>query len=156
MIATRGPNTLFTIGYEGLDLQGFLKYLIYHKVEALVDVREIPLSRKRGFSKTALSEAVSENGIAYEHIRALGSPKPMRTQLKTDRNYDTFFTAYENHLDEQAEALDALGSFIEEHRRVCLLCFERAHEQCHRSRVADRMASVFGGSLSVEPVKTWV
>jgi len=155
MIATRKPHTLFTIGYEGLDLQNFVRYLTWHKVEALVDVREIPLSRKRGFSKTALSEAVNENGIAYEHIKALGSPKPLRTQLKTDWNYDVFFAAYEHYLDGQSDALDTLCTFIEEYRRVCLLCFERAHDQCHRSRVADRMVNVFGERLDVEPVKTW-
>jgi len=155
MIATNETPTLFTIGYEGLDLAGFMKYLTWHEVEVLVDVREIPISRKKGFSKSALAEATAKKGIGYTHLKALGSPAPIRKQLKDDWDYETFFSAYEDYLDEQGEALEALSELIEEKRRVCLLCFERAHEECHRSRVADRMAESFAGHLTVEPVKTW-
>ena len=154
MIARKEP-TLLTIGYEGLDLPDFMKYLTWHKVEVLVDVREIPVSRKKGFSKSALAEAIAKKGIGYQHIKALGSPRPIRKQLKADWDYETFFSAYEDYLDGQSEALDTLSEIIEENRRVCLLCFEKAHEQCHRSRVADRMAETFQGHLTVEPVKTW-
>lgn len=155
MIATNKEPTLLTIGYEGLDLPAFMKYLTWHKVEVLVDVREIPVSRKKGFSKTALTQAMTENGIGYEHLKALGSPGPIRKQLKADWDYDTFFSAYEDYLDGQSEALDTLSDLIEENRRVCLLCFEKAHEVCHRSRVADRMTKAFRGHITVEPVKTW-
>lgn len=154
MIARKEP-TLLTIGYEGLDFPEFIKYLTWHKVEVLVDVREIPVSRKKGFSKSALAEAMAEHGIGYEHIKALGSPGPIRKQLKADWDYETFFSAYEDYLDGQSKALDTLSEIIEENRRVCLLCFEKAHEQCHRSRVADRMAETFQGHLTVEPVETW-
>jgi hypothetical protein len=47
-------------------------------VERLVDVRELPLSRRRGFSKTALGDALRHAGIEYVHVRALGNPKPNR------------------------------------------------------------------------------
>ena len=156
MIAPTSPHVLFTIGYEGLDLPGFVKYLTYHKIEVLVDVRELPSSRKRGFSKTLLSETLSKEGIRYEHIRALGSPRNIRNQLKADHDYPTFFAKYDDYLAEQDEALDKLTQIIEEHDRVCLMCFESANEQCHRSRVADRMASTFKDRLNIEPVKTWV
>lgn len=155
MIAPNTEPTLLTIGYEGLDLPQFMKYLAWHKVEVLVDVREIPVSRKKGFSKSALADAMAEKGIGYEHIKALGSPGPIRKQLKSDWDYDTFFEAYEDYLNGQGDALDSLSEIIEEHRRVCLLCFEKAHEQCHRSRVAARMEHAFDGHLTVEPVKTW-
>lgn len=144
-----------TIGYEGLDLSQFMKYLTWNEVEVLVDVREIPVSRKKGFSKSALAEAVAEKGIGYEHIKALGSPGPLRKQLKSDHDYETFFSAYEDYLNSQGEALDSLSDIIEENRRVCLLCFEKVHETCHRSRVARRMEQAFDGHLTVEPVKTW-
>jgi len=156
MIAPNTEPTLLTIGYEGLDLPGFVKYLTWHKVEVLVDVRELPISRKKGFSKSALTQAMAAHGIGYEHIKALGSPGPIRKQLKVDWDYETFFSAYEDYLNGQTEALDTLTELIEENRRVCLLCFEKAHEECHRSRVANRMERAFDGHLTVEPVKTWV
>lgn len=158
MIASRqnGKKTLFTIGYEGLDLTDFLKFLTYHRVDVLVDVREVPLSRKKGFSKSRLASALQKKGIRYEHIKALGSPSPIRKQLKEDWDYDAFFAAYEEHLDEQKDALHQLRELVREHGRVCLMCFEKSHHQCHRQRVARRAARRFRGGLSVEPVETWV
>jgi uncharacterized protein (DUF488 family) len=39
--------TIYTIGYEGIDINGFLSLLRRHKIETVVDVRELPLSRRR-------------------------------------------------------------------------------------------------------------
>jgi uncharacterized protein (DUF488 family) len=158
MIASRQNDhrTLFTIGYEGLDLPSFLKFLVFHKVDVLVDVREIPLSRKKGFSKSQLADALDRKGIRYEHIKALGSPSPIRKQLKADWDYDAFFSAYDEYLADQKEALDRLREIVEENKRVCLMCFEKSHDQCHRRSVARRAARRFPGRLSVEPVETWV
>lgn len=149
---SRENPVLLTIGYEGLDLHQFIRCLDLHHVGVVVDVREIPLSRKKGFSKSALAEAMAQHGIDYRHIKTLGSPSPIRRRLRTDWNYNAFFDAFDEHLDSQDEALSALMGLIERKRRVCLLCFEKAHEQCHRSRVADRMAVAFGGRLDVRPV----
>ena len=149
-------KALLTIGYEGLDLDHFLKFLVANSVDVLVDVREIPISRKKGFSKTALSEALAEEGILYEHLKALGSPSPIRKQLKEDWDYEAFFSAYEDYLDEQKEALKELRRIVEAHDRVCLMCFEKLHKECHRSSLATRTARAFRGSLSVEPVNTFV
>ncbi|MDR1430587.1 MAG: DUF488 domain-containing protein, partial [Propionibacteriaceae bacterium] len=44
----------------------------------LVDVRQTPISRKRGLSKTALGAALSEAGIDYIHLRELGNPRDNR------------------------------------------------------------------------------
>jgi len=159
MIATKkktGKHSLFTIGYEGLDFPDFLKFLTYHKIELLVDVREIPASRKEGFSKSFLSQALGEAGIDYAHIRALGSPSPIRKQLKADWDYDAFFSAYDDYLEQQDEALNLLNDLIEKNRRVCLMCFEKSHEECHRSRIASHVAHAFQKHLTVEPVNTWV
>ena len=47
--------TVFTIGYEGLDIGAFMSLLAEHGIETVVDIRELPLSRKPGFSKKALA-----------------------------------------------------------------------------------------------------
>ena len=158
MIASRTgkKKALFTIGYEGLELSEFLKFLTCRNVDVLVDVREIPISRKKGFSKSQLAEALKKKGIRYEHIKALGSPSPMRKQLKADWDFEAFFAAYDEYLDEQKEALDLLRELVIDNTRVCLMCYEKAHDECHRRRVATRTARRFRGTLAVEPVKTWV
>ncbi|WP_218061767.1 DUF488 domain-containing protein [Planobispora rosea] len=63
------------IGYEGCGLGEFIRRLRRENVELLIDVRLNPISRKRGFSKTALSNALADAGIVYEHMRELGNPK---------------------------------------------------------------------------------
>jgi uncharacterized protein (DUF488 family) len=72
------PKNLFTVGYEGLMLEAFIQRLQSNSIQTLVDVRELPLSRKRGFSKRALAEALALQGITYLHMPALGCPKPIR------------------------------------------------------------------------------
>ncbi len=46
---------IFTIGYEGIDRHQFLAWLNNYNINVVADVRNLPLSRKKGFSKTALS-----------------------------------------------------------------------------------------------------
>jgi len=43
-------NQLFTTGYEGLDLQAFVRCLEDNGIQCVLDVRENPFSRKPGFS----------------------------------------------------------------------------------------------------------
>ena len=72
------PPTLFTLGYEGLTLEAFIARLQVAQVKTVVDVRELPLSRKKGFSKSAFCAALSAPGIAYLHAPALGCQKWLR------------------------------------------------------------------------------
>ena len=44
-------SVMYTLGYEGLSLDGYLNKLITTNVNLLCDVRKNPLSRKYGFSK---------------------------------------------------------------------------------------------------------
>ncbi len=62
----------------------------------MLDIREIPLSRRKGFSKSALKQAVEVLKIEYQHEKRLGSPKNMRDQLHLDQNYDAFFAGFNN------------------------------------------------------------
>ncbi|MEI6149399.1 MAG: DUF488 domain-containing protein [bacterium] len=149
-------HTLLTIGYEGLDVPRFIKFLTCHHVKMLVDVRELPFSRKKGFSKTPLSAAVEGAGMRYTHVKALGSPADIRKKVKTDGDYAAFFKAYDAYLETQDEALSTLGGMLEEYRRVCLMCFEANPAECHRSNIARHMAREFGNHVTVEPVQTWV
>ena len=46
---------IFTIGYEKSTIDEFVDRLADAEIEVLVDVRELPLSRKKGFSKNGLN-----------------------------------------------------------------------------------------------------
>lgn len=135
---------VFTIGYEGTDLASFLAKLASAGIRQVIDVREVPLSRKRGFSKSALAAALAENGIRYLHLRDLGDPKPGREAARRG-DHPGFLRIYRRHLaGTAAQAALAEATRQADAVRSCLLCFERDHEGCHRSIVADAMTAATG------------
>lgn len=130
--------TLHTIGYEDTPLDAFLSTLTASGITLVVDTRERAQSRRRGYSKTALGSALAEQGIAYRHLRALGTPPAVRKAYKLDKDFAALKAAYTLHLATQGDALDELG-LLAARERVALLCYERHADECHRSLIARRL-----------------
>ena len=59
---------IYTIGYERLAFNDFMSLLQRNHIETVVDIRELPLSRKPGFSKRALRDALNISGLEYVHV----------------------------------------------------------------------------------------
>lgn len=135
IIHTMKRREIFTIGYEGRNIDNFVSCLKAHHVTRLIDVREVPLSRKRGFSKSALKNKMESENIEYIHLRQLGSPSDIRSKLRVDHDYDFFFRAYSNHLSQNHEAIVKAYGYVADGIN-CLMCFERLANKCHRSAVA--------------------
>ena len=135
--------TIYTIGYEGLALGQFLELLKANGIERLVDIREAPISRKAGFAKAALSEAVEGAGIRYSHVRALGCPKPIRDRYKGTGDWGRYARDFNIYLAAQEAALAELRSAAAS-ARTCLLCYEADFNRCHRSFVAAAVAGPDG------------
>jgi uncharacterized protein (DUF488 family) len=133
--------SLFTIGYEGLELPEFTEILKNARIEIIADIRAVPNSRKKGFSKKALSEELARHGIDYILLQALGSPKDLRDKVRADNDYDSFFIAYNKFLDSQAEPLQQLLE-IASKRITCILCYERDINCCHRKAVGERLQKI--------------
>lgn len=127
--------TLFTFGYEGISIEAFVARLQEVGVRTVVDVRQLPLSRKRGFSKSALRAALHEAGITYAHMPALGCPRPIRDRYKADGDWTTYAKAFGAYLAEQGDALSEVSE-IAGKTDACLVCFEADFNRCHRSFVA--------------------
>jgi uncharacterized protein (DUF488 family) len=132
---------LLTIGYEGRSLSDLVQALIDNGVDRLVDVRERPFSRRKGFSAMALFEELRKADIAYEHGTGLGNPEPIRALWKNgqlgegkDRYRDFLLAERLQHL---AAMVELAGS-----ERVCLLCFEGDSDRCHRSIIAAEAVEV--------------
>ncbi len=134
------PSALYTVGYEGADIANFLQTLKDCGIKRLIDIRDVPVSRKRGFSKTALANALEEEGIAYSHLKALGDPKAGREAMRRG-DYPRFLEIYTSHIatPQGQEALRVAVELAEQSPSV-LLCFERSPAQCHRTVVAKEMA----------------
>ena len=134
-------TTVYTIGYECTDIDRFIQTLKAVGVKVLADVRAVALSRKKGFSKTALRTRLEQEGIAYLHFMALGDPKPGREAARAGR-FSEFRKIYSDHLAGEAAqaALAALRDTVD-NSSACLLCFERDPKECHRSIIAEKLKS---------------
>lgn len=124
---------IFTIGYEQTTVGELIAALRAAGVERVIDVRALPLSRRPGFSKTALMGALGEAGIAYEHFKALGTPKEGRDAARRgDRA--TLARVYAGQL-ELPEAQAAAAMLLERMAAepTALLCYERDPAMCHRT-----------------------
>ena len=110
-----------------------------HKVELLIDVRAVAASRRAGFSKTILASSLAEAGVAYLHLRDLGTPKAGRDAAQAGR-CDEMRTIFSGHLQEP-QAVAAFERLAEEvlSRRACLLCFEADPGCCHRAVLTERL-----------------
>lgn len=125
-----------TVGYEGHDPESFVETLRKARIERVIDVRELPLSRKSGFSKSALAAGLKAAGIAYSHVKALGTPRAVRHAWKAGGSFDDFRRDYLAHLAENADAVEELER-VASAERCALLCVERDVETCHRGLLAE-------------------
>jgi len=124
---------LFTIGYEGATVGEFLAALQSAGVERVIDVRAIPNSRRPGFSKTPLRNALAEAGVDYVHLRALGTPADGRAAARAGR-HDDLKRIYAGQLElPEAIAEGAQMVGLAEEKPTALLCYERDPAACHRS-----------------------
>ena len=135
-------TTLSTIGYEGASLEDFLATLQRAGIKQVIDIRDVPVSRRPGFSKNVLMRALEEEGITYLHLKPLGDPKPGREAARAGR-FDEFNAIYGSHillpagqhaLQVAVNSATALPS--------ALLCYERDYKHCHRTLVATAMTEL--------------
>src|ERR1700735_3680729 len=129
---------LFTIGYEQTPAKSVLDELERAGVRLLVDWRAVASSRRPGFSKSQLAAGLDERGIAYLHLRGLGTPKDGRIAARSGK-FDALHKIYAKHLKtpQAREELDELSSLVQKSGPVCILCYERDHEHCHRRWIAE-------------------
>jgi uncharacterized protein (DUF488 family) len=132
---------IFTIGYEGATVPEFIAALQKAGVERVIDVRALPLSRRPGFSKTPLKNALEESGIEYVHLKALGTPAEGRTAARAGR-YEDLKRIYAGQL-ELPEAIAQSAQMLELAREKpsALLCMEREPAHCHRTLLLDAVAA---------------
>lgn len=132
---------LYTIGYEGTDIERFVATLLAVGIQRLADVRAVPHSRKRGFSLKSLSARLEAEGIEYLPFKPLGDPKPGRDAARAG-HYDLFRAIYTAHLDSR-DARSSLKELVAvaKEKPTCLLCFERDPVTCHRSIVGRELSN---------------
>ena len=144
-------HELFTIGYEGKSIEVFISNLKYFNITRLIDVREAPFSRKKGFSKSTLQELLRSENIEYVHIKSLGCPIEIRNKLKIDLDYKCFFKAYSNYLKKNYKGIKEVNQYLNEGTN-CIMCFEKDYDKCHRYAVADKVKKFGGNGLKIKHI----
>ena len=134
MRTTHQP-TIVSIGYEGRTIEELIALLVHHDVDLLVDVRLNPISRKPGFSKSSLAQALDGAGIEYRHERELGNPKDNRDAFRQGRS--SARNRYSRHLQNGASAVYRAVVNLADTTRLALLCVERELQTCHRSCILE-------------------
>ena len=131
---------IFTIGYEGATVPEFVAALEKAGIKRVIDVRALPLSRRPGFSKSPLRNALAEAGIDYVHLKALGTPSAGRTAARAGRHSD-MARIYAGQL-ELPEAMVQSAEMLELAREKpsALLCMEREPAHCHRTLLLKAVA----------------
>ena len=101
--------------------------------------------------KSALMAAMTQAGVEYVHLRALGNPKPFRDLYKAGRT-DEGRAAYEAFLlEERREALAGLAEMLRE-KPAALMCVEHDPATCHRTVILDALRSQLSLDLVVAEV----
>lgn len=137
---------VLTIGHSNLSPEAFLARLKAHRVEALVDVRRRPGSRRHPhFARAALEQALMGAGILYRHEPDLGGMREGGEASTNDAIDDPALRAYADHMGTRAfggAVKRVLG--LAASRRTVLMCAEADPRRCHRQLLAD--ALLLGGS----------
>src|SRR5712691_3809022 len=132
-------GTLWTIGHSTRSFGEFLALLAEHRIQFLADVRHFPTSQRVPWTaKRSLAKALSDSGIAYEHLEALGG---FRKALPESVNLgwrNSGFRGYADYMasPEFSAGLDRLIAIASEWR-TAIMCAEAVPWKCHRSLLSD-------------------
>lgn len=132
----RGEVAVYTAGYEGLLVDGFLNGLMDAGIVRLIDVRNNPVSRRYGFHKTTLRRLCSNVGIEYAHFPQLGITSDERQDLDRPGVRQSLFAEYaRTTLEDEGDAIDAVARLVKDAPSV-LVCMESCPSECHRFHLA--------------------
>ncbi len=133
---------VYTAGYEGLSVDGFLNRLVESGITQLLDVRMNPIARRYGFHKSTLGKLSANLGISYVHVPELGIRSELRQSLENQSDYDRLFKLYkESTLAQELEAIERLSELIQKQPSV-LVCMEEKPSCCHRSHLAEAVSKL--------------
>jgi len=127
---------VYTAGYEGQSVDGFLNELMTHGIRRIIDVRRNPIARRYGYHKSTLHRLAGYVGIDYAHFPQLGIASEERQELHTFGDRLELFDRYAaTTLKTEREAIAEVARLMQERPSV-LVCLEAEPECCHRSRLA--------------------
>lgn len=134
----RAYPAIYSLGYEGLSIDAFLDVILRAGMQTVIDSRSNPISRKYGFSKSALADRCSDVEVKYYHFSEIGIPSKIRRQIQDRPILWDLYT--QEILLKNSRALESIA-------RICmnvpsvLICFEKKPEDCHRHMAARELST---------------
>ena len=134
---------VYTVGHSTRTIDEFIALLAEAQVTRIVDVRAFPMSRRHPqFNRDTLAASLSNAGIDYRHLPALGGRRGA-TKGRASRNGLWRVDAFRNYADYAetatfAAAIETLAALARE-RPSAFMCAEAVWWQCHRRLIADYM-----------------
>lgn len=133
-------NPVFTIGHSTRSSAELIALLREVAADLVADVRAFPRSRTNPqFNGPTLERALSEAGIAYRYLPALGGRRHGRKAASTNMLWrNESFRAYADYAGsgEFRAGLEELCALAGEHR-CAVMCAEVLWWRCHRRIIAD-------------------
>jgi hypothetical protein len=127
------PSGLYTLGYEGLSIDGFINHLIANNVTAVVDVREFAFSRRSEFAKTNLEEALGVGQITYIGMPEVGIPTKARKEILEHKSKEELLEYYEEEILPTTASYATKVAELVKTGNIALICHEEDPGECHRS-----------------------
>jgi uncharacterized protein (DUF488 family) len=126
-------KAIYTMGYEGLTIDGFLDNLLKEGIKTVIDVRSNPISHKYGFSKYSLETKCKDIGLNYYHLPQVGIDSKIRSTIFDKENLWDYYI--NKVIPCNKEYIDMIAKINKKEPSV-LLCFEKEPEKCHRHLLA--------------------
>lgn len=139
-----GEMEIFTIGHSTRAFDDFLALLREAGVEALVDVRTVPRSRRNPqFAGESLARTLPPAGIEYVHMPRLGGLRKRPAGAPPSPNSGWKESGFRNFADyaltgEFAAGLEELVR-LAERRPSAIMCAEAVWWRCHRRIITDHL-----------------
>jgi uncharacterized protein (DUF488 family) len=138
-IKSKSKITLWTIGHSTRTIEDFLALLNAHEIEALVDVRRFPGSRRHPqFGQEQLTKSLARAGIGYLHFPELGGRRRARPDSPNTAWRNAAFRGYADYMmtsDFLAGIEGVIG--LAREKRTAIMCAEALWWQCHRALISD-------------------
>ena len=134
-----GLSSIWTVGHSTRSSQEFNELLLEHRIEALVDIRSFPGSRRYPhFNRHELSLTLGAAGVLYFHNPQLGGRRRPSSDSKNTAWKNPSFRAYADHMESE-EFKKGIADLLEliREKRTAIMCAEALWWRCHRSLVAD-------------------
>jgi uncharacterized protein (DUF488 family) len=132
--------TLYTIGHSTRTLEELVEALQAHQIQALVDIRAFPMSRRLPqFNRESFEKSLPAAGISYVWMKALGGYR--KKILDESPNIGLRNDSFRNYADymltpEFGQAMADVLALAEKSATV-YMCAERVYFRCHRMLVSD-------------------